>query len=165
MGAYVRGNIEENLALSTLGSGALVTDVWDENVNEKSLLSSIVVTYSLDKLTFEEGPLIFGVAHSDYTAAEISEVIATGGSWDSGNLISQEVSKRKVRQIGEFVSPAIISGQGDVIVNDGKPIKTRLNWMLQSGDGLQMWVFNRSAAMLTTGATMKASGHANLWQK
>ncbi len=165
MGAYIRGNVEENLALSTLGSGALVSDAWDETVNEKSLLSSIVTTWSLDQLTGAEGPLIFGIAHSDYTDAEISEVIQTGGSWDSGNLISQEISKRKVRQIGEFVSGEIAGVISDVIVNDGKPIKTKLNWVLQSGDGIKMWVFNRSAATLTTGATMKASGHANLWQK
>ncbi len=145
----------------TLGSGALLGDTWDETVNEKSLLSSIVVTWSIDQLTGEEGPLIFGVAHSDYTDTEISEVIGTGGSWDSGNMISQERSKRLVRQIGEFAMP---NATGDLSINDGMPVKTKLNWQLQSSDTLKMWVFNRSAATLTTGAVLKASGHANLWQ-
>ncbi len=166
MGAYVRGNVEENLALGALGSGALITDGWDETVNEKSLISSIVSTWSWDAITAEDGPIDFGIAHSDYTGAEILEVLATGGSWDSGNLISQEVSRRKVRQIGTFVSTQP-TGEGiaDSVVNDGKPIKTKLNWVLQSGDGLQMWAVNRGSAVLVTGSSIKANGHANLWQK
>ncbi len=163
MGKYIRGNVEENLAIGVVGSGALISDQWDETVNEKALLSSIVTTWSVDNLQPLDGPLIFGVAHSDYTVAEITEVIATGGSWDSGNLISQEISKRKVRQVGVIsgINVAIV----DYVHNEGRPVKTKLNWMLQTGDGLQMWMFNRGAAVTVTGATLKCSGFANLWQR
>ncbi len=162
-GSYLKGNINESLALSNLASGALVADTWDEVVNEKTLVSSIVVTWSVDELVLAQGPLEFGVAHSDYTDAEILEVLAVTGSWDSGDKISQERAKRLVRKIGVMVSVGD-AGISDVTVNDGKPIKTKLNWMLASGDTLRMWVLNKGA-ILTTGAFLIAEGHANLWQR
>ncbi len=151
--------------MGTLASGALVGDTWDETVNEKSLLSSIVATWSLDNLTGDQGPLIFGVAHSDYSDAEIEAVIENAGSWDTGDKVQQEIAKRLVRQIGVFASSGL-DAVHDQVVNDGKPIKTKLNWMLQTGDTLKMWVFNRSgSALATTVPVLKADGHANLWQR
>ncbi len=161
----MKGNVEENLSLGTLASGATIGDTWDETVNEKTLISSIVAAWSLDNITAGQGPLTFGVAHSDYTDAEIQEVIDNAGSWDTGNKISQEQAKRLVRVIGDFASPAG-SGAGDLEFNDGRVIKTKLNWMLATGDTLKMWVHNRSgAAIATTVPVLKATGHANLWQQ
>ncbi len=167
-GRYLKGNVEENLSLGTLASGALISDTWDETVNETTRISSILVDWSVDEITFPHGPLLFGVAHSDYTDAEIEAVIENAGSWDSGNLISQEVAKRKIRIIGSMTSdigdPAG-GGTMDIRFNDGRPVRTKLNWILNSGDTLKMWVYNRSAAALaTTVPVLKASGHANLWQ-
>ena len=37
-------------------------------------------------------------------------------------------------------------------LNDGKPVKTRLNWMIPDGKGINMWSYNAGdAANLTTG--------------
>ncbi len=162
MSGYYKGNVDESLGLGTLASNTLVSDTWDETVNEKSLLSSIVATWSLDQLTLSQGPISFGVAHSDYTDAEIEEVIENAGSWDRGNKIAREMARRQVRVIGVF------EGLGetvqDVNFNDGRPIKTKLNWVLQTGDTLKMWAYNDSAtALSTTAPTMKSKGHANLW--
>ncbi len=162
-GSYLKGNVNESLALSNLAQGALVADTWDETVNERTLVSSIVCTWSLDELVLAQGPIEFGVAHSDYTAAEILEVISNAGSWDSGDKISQERAKRLVRKIGVFVSEGD-AGVSDVRFNDGVPVKTKLNWILATGDTLKMWGLNKGG-ILTTGAEIKAEGHANLWQK
>ncbi len=169
MTGYMKGMIEENLSLGTLASGVLVSDTWDEAVVERTLISSIKVTWSLDNLTPSQGPFRFGVAHSDYTDAEIQEVIDNAGAWDPGNKISQEISKRLVRTIGVFASETVGSSTlniQDLVLNDGKPVTTKLNWMLQTGDTLKMWVHNRGAdAVSVTVPVLKADGHANLWQR
>jgi len=162
-GRYLRGRVDESLQLGTLASNTLISNTWDEVAVERTLLSSIVSTWTLDQLTGSQGPLIFGVAHSDYTDAEIEEVIENTGSWDAGDKISQERAKRLVRQIGVFVGTRPGAELGDVEVNDGKPIKTKLNWILTTGDTLKMWVFNTGLALSVTDPQMRAEGHANLW--
>ncbi len=165
MGRYIRGVIDEDLDLGTLAAQTLVGDTWDESANQRMLISSIVANYSLDGLVAGQGPIIFGVAHSDYTDAEIEVVIEAVGSWDEGNKVSQEQAKRLVRQIGQFVGE-LDTGTDDIQFNDGKPVKTKLNWILNTGDTLKMWAYNVSTAALTTSApVMRANGHANLWPR
>jgi len=160
---YLKGNIDENLGLGTLASGTLISDTWDETVNERSLVSSVVASWSVDLLTSPQGPILFGVAHSDYTDAEIEEVIENAGSWNEGDLVSQEKAKRKIRIIGQFVSEEL-AGTTDVRFNEGKPVKTKLNWILNQGQTLKMWAYNRSdTALATTAPVVRCSGHANIW--
>ncbi len=164
MQGYLKGNVDEELNLGTLASKTLVADTWDESPEEKTLISSIVATWSLDGIVSGQGPLIFGVAHSDYSDAEIEAVIENQASWDQGSKVEQEIAKRLVRQIGQFVNETG-SGTNDVQFNDGKPVKTKLNWRLNTGDTLKMWAYNVSGAALSTSApVMKCNGHANLWQ-
>ncbi len=164
MNKYIRGDIDEDLSLGTLAAKTLVSDLWDQSATERTLISSIVATWSLDQLTGAQGPLIFGVAHSDYSDAQIEEVIENTGSWDEGSKSAEEISRRLVRQIGTFVSRKTPSEPGDEEFNDGKPMKTKLNWVLSSGDTLRMWAYNVSAsALATTVPVMRANGHANLW--
>ncbi len=165
MKRYLRGSVDENLALSTLGSKVLIGDTWDESPEEKTLISSIVCQWSLDQLTSPQGPILFGVAHSDYTDAEVEEVIENAGSWDAGSKVEQEVAKRLVRIIGSFVSDSGGTGPVDLKFNDGRMLKTKLNWVLNTGDTLKMWAYNLSGTPLaTTDPQMRCSGHANLWQ-
>ncbi len=158
MGRYLRGNVDEQTALGTLSAAALLRDLFDETVDERCLLSSIVATYSFGEGAGNQGPIRVGLAHSDYTAAEISEYIDNTGSWSEGNKISQEISKRLVREIGVFTGE---TPEGSL--NDGKPIKTRLNWILGEDQGLQSWYINEDTSVLTTGLIMHIDGHVNLW--
>ncbi len=164
---YLKGNVDEKLSLGTLAATTLIGDVFDETVNERCLVSSLVASYSLDNLTPPQGPILFGVAHSDYSDAEIEEVIENTGSWDEGDLVNQEIAKRKVRQIGTFATDSVITSAGaiaDVPFNDGKPVKTKLNWILLQGQTLKIWAYNRSSgALSTTVPIITASGHVNLW--
>ncbi len=163
MKRYLKGNIDESFNLSTLASATLISNTWDESVVERTRISSIVCSWALDQLTSPQGPILFGVAHSDYSDAEIEQVIENAGSWNEGDLTSQEIAKRKVRIIGEFVSEEL-AGLTDVRFNEGKPVKTKLNWVLTTGDTLKMWAYNISAlALATTDPAMRAHGHANLW--
>ncbi len=160
---YLRGNVEESLALSTLANNTLVLATFSGAVIERTLVSSIVGTWSLKDLTevVSDGPVIVGLAHSDYTAAEIEAVIENTGSWSEGDLVAQEIAKRKIRIVGTFEELG-----GDIstaVLNDGVPIKTKLNWILTTGQTLDMWAYNAGSGGLTGTAQLHCFGHANLW--
>ncbi len=165
MGRYIRGSVDENLLLTTLAAKTAVSAVFDETVNERSLISSLVATWSLGDFTLgsDIGPVMVGVAHSDYTDAEIEAFIEATGSWDEGDKIQQEVSRRKVRRVGIFPSAP---GPADLVLNDGKPIKTKLNWILNQGQTLRVWAYNMGASPIaTTVPDVGVQGHANLWPR
>ncbi len=163
---YLKGSVLEELAISTLSPATLVSDTWDETVVERSLISSIVVSWALKDPTLvtADGPIIVGVAHSDYSDAEIEAVLEATGSWNEGDLVAQEIAKRKVRIIGTFEMFGAAADDHDVFVlNDGKPMKTKLNWILTTGDTLKMWAYNAGASQMTGTAKLNATGHANIW--
>ncbi len=81
MGRYIRGNVDEELAMAGLASKDVVGAVFDETVNERTFVSSIVAAFALSNWTpiANAGPIIFGVAHGDYSDAEIEEWIENTG--------------------------------------------------------------------------------------
>ncbi len=169
MGKYLKGNVDENLDLGTLASRTLVRVAFDETVNERTLVSSIEALISMADFTPADGsgPITVGIAHSDYTAAEIEEVIENTGSWNEGNLVqSREVAKRLVRVLGIFPSSPGGGATGIAVLNDGKPIKEKLNWILLQGQTLALWAYNQgSAAVGGTDPNITLQGHANLFPK
>ncbi len=167
MGRYIRGEIDEGFGLSTLASRTLLGADFDNTVSERTLVSSIVASYSLEGLVSvaDDGPIAVYISHSDYTDAERQAVIDATQSWDEGDLIGQEVAKRKMRHIGTFKKVVDASGVAALVLNDGKPIKTKLNWILTTGMTLNVSAFNLGSDALTTGATLFVQGHANLWPR
>lgn len=164
MGRYIRGNVDEELSLGTLASRTLVSTIFDNVVNERTLISSILARWSLAGMTGNptDGPILVGVAHSDYTDAEIQAVIDQTVSWNEGDKIGQEIASRKVREIGVF--PRAATAAEAVVLNDGRPMKTKLNWTLLQGQSLRIWAYNTGASALdTTVPVVRANGHANLW--
>ncbi len=167
MGRYIRGNVDEELALTTLASKDVVGAAFDEVVNERTLISSIVANYSLGNFTpgANIGPFVFGVAHGDYTDAEIEEWLESTGQWNEGNLVAREIGARKIRQIG--VIGGDIDDAADIgKFNDGRQKKTKLNWILLQGQSLRLWAFNTgSQPVATTAPSLTANGHVNLWPR
>lgn len=165
-GNYINGQIDVDLGLGTLAAKTLVSATFSESVVDTTRISSIVCTHTVSDFTpgANIGPIIFGVAHSDYTDAEIEQWVEDAGSWDIGNKIAKEIRSRLVRQIGVFDDPA--SATVSTRINDGKPVRTKLNWLLAEGDTLKFWVYNTgNAAVATTVPNYHAFGKANLWQK
>ncbi len=167
MGRYLKGNVDEEVALTVLSSKDVVSSIFDEVVFDRTFVSSIVASYALANWTpiANAGPIIFGVAHSDYNDAEIEEWLELTGQWNEGNLVSsREVGKRLIRQVGSFGSPDAAT---DVQrFNDGRPMKTKLNWILLEGQTLRLWAYNAgSAAVATTAPSLTANGHANLFPR
>ncbi len=165
MGRYLRGNIDEKMSLGTLAARTLVSNVFGDAVAERTYISSIRMAHTLSDLTLaaDVGPILVGVAHSDYSAAEIEEVIENSGSWSEADLISREIGARKIRIIGIFQMPAT---GADSVLNDGKPITTKLGWILNAGQTLDQWAYNLgSGPLATTTPEYSIQGHANLWPR
>ncbi len=166
MGRYIRGSVDEDLPGGTLAAKTVVGAGFDEAVNERTLVSSIEAIYSMNDFTpiASVGPVMVGVAHGDYSDAEIEEWIETTGSWDEGDLVQQEVASRKIRKIGVFEEAALAAE--NAVLNDGKPIKTKLNWILNQGITLKLWIYNQgTVAFATTDPRIRAQGHVNLWPR
>ncbi len=168
MGRYLRGNVDEELSLGTLASKDVVGAVFDETVNERTLVSSIDAMWTMENFTSADGvgPIVVGVAHGDYTDAEVEEYLEDAGQWNEGNLVaSREVAKRLIRQIGVFPA-APGGGVGSAVLNEGKPIKTKLNWILLQGQSIRLWAFNTGTGPIaTTVPVVRANGHVNLFPK
>ncbi len=166
-GRYLKGNVDEGLALGTLGSNVLVGVLFDDSVTERTRVSSVVATYSMSEFTQAtgDGPIMVGLAHGDYTDAEVEEFIEQTGSWAEANLVGREVANRKVRILGTFPSAAGAGVASEAVaLNEGRPIKTKLNWVLTTGQTLRLWAYNLGAsALATTDPAVRAQGHANLW--
>ncbi len=164
---YIRGNVDEELALTALASKDVVGAVFDETVNERTLVSSLVATWTMENFTVGAGigPIVVGVAHGDYSDAEIEEWLESTGQWNEGNLVAREIGARKIRQVGTFPA-AEGGGIGAVNLALGRAIKTRLNWILLQGQTLRIWAYNAgSQPVATTVPSVTINGHANLWPK
>ncbi len=166
MGRYIRGNIDQDFALGTLAAQTGIRTALAATVKERTLLSSVVATYALQGYTVTDnvGPIVCGLSHSDYSLIEIEEWIEqTTGAWDEGDKVAQEVSRRQIRRVGSFDPTLSIAA---VVLNDGKPVKTKLNWILNAGQTIAVWVYNQgSVSVGTTDPDMHTTGHANLWPR
>ncbi len=157
--SYVRKlRVSESSGLGTLGAASMFTQDFDDVVSEKMFLLSLEATWGLAEHTPDQGPITVGIAHSDYTTAEISEWFLATNNWDTGNLVAQEFAKRKIRQVGQFAG-ALAQSQ----LNDGEMIKTPLKFIVETGQTLQVWAFNHDTSVLTTGTNIITDGQ--VWAK
>lgn len=162
---YVRGNVDEELSAAALASKDVVGAVFDEVTGERMKCSSLVAAWSMENFTpgAGVGPIVVGVAHGDYTDAEIEEYLENSGQWDRGNMVSQEISRRKIRVVGALGGDVDTAAEISRLAN-GRLIKTKLNWILQEGQTLRIWAFNMgSQPVATTAPSVTAVGHVNLW--
>ncbi len=161
---YLRGNVDETISLATLAARTLTSDIFDEVVFDRTFVSSIEARWSLDDFTpgSDIGPIMVGLAHSDYSQAEIEAFIENTGSWNEGNKISQEIARRKVKIVGIF-GPA--ASANDVSrLKDGVSVRTVLKWILLEGQSIDLWAYNLgSNPVATTIPNVHCQGHVNLW--
>ncbi len=148
----IKGTIDLDEALGTLAAQTALLDATD-SVDDSSWLLSTECTYALDH-TAGEGPVKLFWAHSDYSLVEVEEFIELATGWGNSDEGSKEISRRKIRQIGEFAGTAT-----DEVLNDGKSIKTKIGFRVGPDQGLNLVTYNDDANPLTTGASIKAKGH------
>ncbi len=145
--------VSELISLGALGAGAMISGVFDSTVDDTTYLLSIEAVWSLAEHTVGQGPIVVGVAHSDYTSSEIGAWFAAAGAWDRGNLVAGEVNTRKIRQAGVFNGNEVSE-----TLNDGRAIKTKLGFSVSPGDTLQTWALNQDTSPLTTGSLVLTDG-------
>ncbi len=160
---FVSGNIEIDLAMTALAAKDLVSQTT-QVVADTARVSSIKATYGITGLTVADGvgPFLFGVAHSDYTDAEIEGFIEAGNSWDLGDMVNREIRSRRVRIIGSIGTQGV--SLGAMTAAEGRRLKTKLNWVLTEGDSLDFWVYNMGdQPVSTTVPQFVAFGDASIW--
>ncbi len=165
---YLRGNVDEKLSLGTLAARTLISQVFGEVVTETTFVTSLVAAWAMDAFTVatDDGPIMVGISHSDYTSAEIEEFIENTGSWNVASLVqTREIGRRLIRVIGIFRNDGS-SSTAPVTLNEGRPIRTKLKWTLNTGQSLDVWAYNLGAsALATTDPGVFVQGHANLWPR
>ncbi len=155
---YVKQRIVDSVSAGALAQNALISESLGVALEEEGRVSSIRGIWTIRGGTNTEGPIVFGVAHSDYTSAEIEECLESQNSGPN-SMIENEQAKRYVREIG-----VILDVVGDPSFNDGKPIKTKLNWPVEEGaTPVKGWILNIGTGQMTTGAILLFVGQANLF--
>ncbi len=154
--------IFDSLAAGALAAADVVSGVLVPSSITPYRVTSVQLSYSFTDIgaTQDDGQE-FGLAHSDYTAAEIEECLEIINSVDQGNKIAQEQANRLVRTIG-MMQGAPGTGASKSF-NNGVPKKTKLNWYIGNGDGINIWIRNGSGTIWTAGAQLTSLGH--MWIK
>ncbi len=161
---YLRGNIDLDMLLGTLGAEALISQELSDTLVEQAWLTSVRISVAMINFTRQsnDGPILVGCAHSDYTSSEIESWVENLSSWDSGDLLAQEIGRRKIRQIGTIPTPESVADSGELW--DGATRTIRCGWMLNTAETIRFWAYNQgSSALAATDPTVHFSGHANLW--
>ncbi len=164
---YLRGPLDEELNLGTLASKALVAQAVTGVVNEQAWISSINASWALSDFSNNagDGPIMVGIAHSDYSAAEIEAWIENANSWNQASLVDQEIAKRKIRMVGIFRAGELGTVGGSRLEN-GRQMRTKCNWLLSTGQTIDIWAYNMGGSPLdTTDPQVSVVGHANIWPK
>ncbi len=163
---YLKGMIDTAFGLGTLSASTLIGANAPDSVTEKAWLSSVKAIWTMDDFTptADRGPIVVGVAHSDYTDAEIEAWVENLGSWEQGDKVQQEIARRYIRRVGAFASPHGGSALDIAVLNDGRPIHTKCGWQLSTGQTVRLWAYNAgSGDLATTAPNIHVQGHANLW--
>ena len=163
MRKYLKGMVDDSHIIGSLATRSLSSQIFDDVVDERTLITSLEVAASLAQWspTQNTGPVRFGVAHSDYSDNEIEAYLETTDSWSSGDLIANEIARRKIRTMGVFDNPPTLA---DIVTMwDGAKKKFKLNWILNTGQTLRMWSYNEGTVAIVGNPIMKMSGHANLF--
>ncbi len=147
--------VDDVLALSTLATKDLIAAVIGDNPGIEMYAIMARLSWSVIGLTEGDGPIWVGLAHEDYTDAEVEAYIENSGSWVFTDLINQEIAKRKIRIVG-------VCSRESPVLNNGIPIDTPLKWLNGDAQTLRFWAYNAGGAVLTTGAVLAATGNVFL---
>ncbi len=157
--AYRLREVRTTLAFSlgTLAALTVITGQLTGNADGAYRIISGSLTWGVQGMTAGDGPITVGYAHNDYTVTEIKEAIESASSISIGNKVENERSQRLVRRIGQLTAE-------EPTLNDGRPLKTRLNWAIPIGTNVALFAYNDDAgAPLTTGAVVHTNG--SIWVK
>ncbi len=154
--------VAEGVGIGALAALSVTANAITVASTDPYRLMSVDLTYKIVDLgaATDDGQE-FGLAHSDYSVAEIEECLEAQTAIDRGDKVAQEQSNRLVRSIGVMTGVGIAGG--DKSFNDGRSKRTKLNWHMSIGDRLSVWIRNGSGVIYTTGSAIVCQG--NIWVK
>ncbi len=149
---FVAIPFQHELALSTLAANTVIASSPLSALTEDLYIMSIDSTYVMRDGTAGEGPLDVGWSHGDYTVAEIGQALDSGLS-GPGTKIEEEQSRRLVRLSGTFHALA-----AEEALNNGTKLRTKLKFIIEDGQTIDLFVVNRNTSSLTSGTSIEVSG-------
>ncbi len=154
--------VATSLSIGALAAGDVIVGAITAAATDPIRIVSSKLTWAVTDIAAatDDGQEV-GYCHSDYSSAEVEECLEQSGSIDLGSKIAQEQANRLVRTVGRM--PGIAALNASLTLEEGSPIKTKLNWRLSSGDTLNLWIRNSSNAVWTTGSGITVQG--SLWVK
>ncbi len=151
-----RVRVTTEQALATLGTDTALVASSSGASDGTYRAVTMKMTWLLSSMTQGEGPITVGYAHSDYTVTEIKECLEANAAVSIGDKGAQERANRLVRVVGTLRGDPNGSS-----LNDSKPISTKLNWLINIGKQVNIFMYNESQSSLTTGAFLNVAG--NMW--
>ncbi len=148
---FVALPIDHQLALLTLGDETVIANAVTTLGVTKIWAISADLTWSMSLHTPGEGPIQVGLAQGDLTTTEIAESIQASPVSKS-DIIAIERARRPVRRTGVFSGAAAAES-----LNDGRKIRTKLRFTVDTGLEVSMWAMNKGTA-LTTGTLISVQG-------
>ncbi len=154
--------VNSGMSIGALASADVISAAIVNNATNNMRVVSAHLSFTwADIQAVIDDAMAFGIAHGDYTSAEIEECLEAAGGMDKGDKIALEQSNRLVREVGQISGLKAAPIGSGAEFNDGRLIKIKLNWNLSIGEALQVWVRNNSGVVYTTGSTLSTSG--KLW--
>ncbi len=145
--------VDLSLALGTLTNGTVAVAEFDTQQMDRTFWAVGCKFYwALRDLTPGEGPLEVGVSHNDLTVGEIAQALDAEVRSRS-DIIEREQASRPVRRSGQF--SGLVEAE---VLNNGLPIKTRMQYEVNNDFQGTIWARNKSGATLTTGAILNVAG-------
>ncbi len=142
--------------LGTLGDDLYLSVGMQAVFSEDFYAVSADIALSLRTLTAGEGdPMTVAVAHSDYTDAEVREGLDIGSFTGPDDKIQQERARRLIRKVGVFQDTAGLGTQTSMSMigkNGSRIVRVPLRFSIGNGFALNIGLWNRSGAALTTGS-------------
>lgn len=145
------------IALATTANTIVVTQTCFPAADGAYRMISCSATWTLKEIDLSETTIMVGYAHGDYTVTEIKEAIEIANSISVGDKIAQEKSNRLVRIVGTFSGHGSGVTTSSVGLNDGRPIKTRLNWFIPIGKTFNIFAYNDTGVTLAGGMLVDAN--------
>lgn len=150
--------VNKNMGIGPLPDAeAIEDDLLTEPMTKDCYVISGDLIAAWRSITQGEGPIEWGICHSDLTSPELEQYLNLQDFPDYDDIGEQEVRLRGkfVRRLGMFAN---VSNSADEITNDGNYSRYKIRMRVGETHDLHMWVHNRSGATLTTGSNLYITG-------
>ncbi len=142
-----------SVTLGTLSPGVVIKTDHGAVVVDRVYALWAKGVWTLQGNTANDGPLMVGLAHGDYVAAEIEEAIEASGSWDRSDKIAVEQARRMVRRSGTF--DGVLTAEK---LAHGESIFQKLGFVIEDGETISAWARNTDSGARQTGGSINFNG-------